>query len=111
MFNFNQITKGDLKEQNLNCPEIADYPYRILINGGSGSGETNAKLSLINNEPDIDKIYLFAKDPCEVKYQLLINKRESTFLKYFNDSKAFIEYSNVMDDIYKNIEDYDPNEK
>ena len=49
---------------------------------------------LINNEPDIDKICLYAKDPYEAKYQLLINKRENTGLKYFNDSKAFVEYSN-----------------
>ena len=56
-------------------------------------------------------MYLYAKDPYETKYQLLINKRESTGLKYLNDSKAFIEYSNNMDDIYKNIEEYNPNEK
>ena len=69
---------------------------------------------MINYEPDIDKIYLYAKGPYEAKYQLLINKRESTGLKYLNDSKAFIEYSfywilillNDMDDIYKNIEEY-----
>ena len=72
--------------------------------GGSGSGKTNSLFNLINQQPDIDKIYLYAKDPYEAKYQLLINKRESTGLKYLNDSKAFIEYSNDMDDIYKNIE-------
>ena len=70
--------------------------YRILIRGGSGSGKTNALLKLINNQPDIDKIYLYAKDPYESKYQLLINKRESTGLKHFNDRKAFIEYSKDM---------------
>ena len=67
--------------------------------------------NLINNEPCIDKIYLCAEDPYEVKFQLLINKRENRGLKYFNDSKAFIEYSNDMDDIYKYIEEYNPNEK
>ena len=56
-------------------------------------------------------IYLYAKDPYETKYQLLINIRESTGLQYLNDSKAFIKYSNDMDDIYKNIEDYNLNEK
>ena len=65
----------------------------------------------MNNKPDIDKIYLYAQDPYKAKYQLLINKRESTDLKYFNDSKDFIKYSNDMDDIYKNIEDYNPNKK
>ena len=47
---------------------------------------------LINHWPDIDKIYLYAKDTFDAKYQLLINKQESTKLKHFNDSKAFIEY-------------------
>ena len=62
-------------------------------------------LNIINNKPDIDKIYLYAKDPYEAKYQLLINKRENTGLTYFNDSKAFLQYSNDMDDIYENIEE------
>ena len=68
-------------------------------------------LNLINHEPDVDKIYLYAKDPYEAKYQLLINKRESTGLKYLNDSKAFNEYLNDMDDTYKIIEEYNPNKK
>ena len=72
----------------------------------SGSGKTNALLDLIKNQPDIDKIYLYAKDSHEAKQQFLINKRESTGLKYFNDPKAFIEYSNDMEDVYKNINEY-----
>ena len=56
-------------------------------------------------------MYLYGKDPYEAKYQFLINKRESTGLKHFNDCKAFIEYSNDMDDIYENIEEYNPNKK
>ena len=75
------------------------------------SRKTNALLNLINHEPDIDKICLYSKDPYETKYQLLINKRKSTGLKYSNDSKAFIEYSNDMDDIYRNIEEYNSNKK
>ena len=67
--------------------------------------KTNALLNLINNQIDIDKIYLYAKDPSYEKYQFLINKRESTGLKYFNNRKAFIEYSNDMQDVYKNIEE------
>ena len=51
-------------------------------------------MDLINNQPDIDKIYLYAKDPYEAKYQFCINKKENTRLKHFNDHKAFIEYSN-----------------
>ena len=88
-----------------------DHPYKILIIGGSGSGKTNALLNLINHKPDINDIYLYAKDPYEAKYQLLINKRESTGLTYFNDSKGFVEYSNDMDDIYKNIEEYNLSKK
>ena len=72
------------------------HPYRILIIGGSGSGKTNGLLDLINNQLDIAKIYLYTKDPYETKYEFLINKRESTGLKHFNDPKAFIEYSNNM---------------
>ena len=68
----------DIKEHNPNWPEIPDHPYRVLLIGGSGSGKTNAIFNLINHEPDIDKIYLYGKDQYEAKYQLLINKREST---------------------------------
>ena len=63
------------------------------------------------NLENIDKIYLYAKDPYEAKYQLLITKRESTGFKCLNDPKVFIEYSNDMDDIYKNIEEYNPIKK
>ena len=62
---------------------------------------TNALVNVINNEQDFDKSYLQAKDSYEVKYQLLINKRESTSLTYLNDSKAFIEYTNDMVNFYK----------
>ena len=113
MFNFVYITKEDMKEHNPNWPEIPYHPYRILRVGRSGSGKANALLNLINHESDIDKIFLYAVsiDPDEVKYQLLINKRESRDLNYLNDSKAFIEYSNNMNYNYKNIEEYNPNKK
>ena len=71
----------------------------------------NVLLNPRNHEPDTDKMFLYAKDPYKAKCQLLINKRESKVLKYLNDLKAFIEYSNGMDDIYKNIEEYNPNKK
>ena len=63
MLNFDYITKEDIKEHSSNQPEIPDHPYKILIAGGSGFGKTNAFLNLINHEPDIDKIHLYAKDP------------------------------------------------
>ena len=107
MLNFDYITKEDTKEHNPNWPGMADHPYTILIVGGSACGKTNALLNLINH---IDKTY-YAKDPYKAKYKQFINKRERTCLKYLNDSKAFIEYSNNMDGIYKNIEEYNPNMK
>ena len=61
---------------------------------------------MINNQPDIDKIYLYAKDPYEAKYQYLINKRGKVGLNHYDDSKAFIKYSNDIRDVYKNIEEY-----
>ena len=111
MINFDDVTKENIKEHNPNWPQIPDHPYRILIIGGSGSGKTNSLFNLINQQPDIDKIYVCAKDPYKAKYNFLINKWESTGLKRFNHSKAFIEYLNDMDDIYKNIEAYNPNKK
>ena len=63
-------------------------------------------MNLINNQPDIDKIYLYAKDPHEAIYQFLINKRESRGLKHFNDPESFIEYSNDMNDVNQNINEY-----
>ena len=93
------------KEHNSKWSYIPDHPHRILIIGGSGSGKTNALLNLIRNKPDIDKIYLYAKDPHKAKYQYLINKREKVGLDHFDDPKAFIEYSNDMQDVYKNIEE------
>ena len=68
-------------------------------------------MNLINNQPDIDKIYLYVKDPYEAKYQYLINKREKVGQNHFDDPKDFIEYSNDMQDVYKNIEDYNPRKK
>ena len=99
------------KEHNLNWPYISDHPYRILIIGGSGTGKTNALLNLIKNQQDIDKIYLYAKDLYEDKYQYLINKRKRVGINHLIDSKAFIEYSNDMHDVYKNIDNYNPDKE
>ena len=65
-------------------------------------------LNLINEQEDIDKIYLYAKDLSKPKYEYLIKNRENVGIKHVNNSKAFIQYSNTMDDIYENIDDYNP---
>ena len=111
MINFDDYTNENIIEHNSKWPYIPDHPYRILIIGGSGSGKTNALLSLINNQPHIDKVYLYAKDPYETKYQYLINKCEKVGLNHFDDPKAFMEHSNDIQDVYKNIEDYNPIKK
>ena len=111
MINFDDYINENIIEHNSKWPYIPDHPCRILIIGGSGSGKTNALLNLTNNQPDIAKIYIYAKDPYEKKYQYLINKREKVGLNHFNDPKVFMEYSNDMQDVYKNIEDYNPIKK
>ena len=65
-----------MKEHNPNWQQFPDHPYRILITGASVSGKVNSLFNLINHQPDIDKSYLYAKDPLEAKYQFLINKKE-----------------------------------
>ena len=75
MINFDDVAKENIMENNPNWPQIPDHSYRTLIIGGSRSGKTNSLFILINHQPDIDKIYLYAKDLYEEKYQFLINKR------------------------------------
>ena len=111
MINFDDYTNENIIEHNSKWPYIPDHPYRTFVVGGSGSGKTNALLNLINNQPDIDKIYLYAKDPYESKCQYLINKHEKVRLDHFDDHKAFIEYSNDMQDVHKNINDSNPRKK
>ena len=106
MINFDNYTNENKTKHNLDWPYILDNPYRILITGGSGSGKTNALLNLINKQEDIDKIYLCAKGHYEAKYQYLIKKCENVGLEHFNDLKAFIEYSNDMQDVDENIDEY-----
>ena len=103
MFNLDKITKKD---------DNKDWPYRKLITGPSGSGKTNYLLNSIQKDNNIiDKIYLCAKDLEEPKYHFLINKREQAGLKNLNDPNAFIQYSNTMDDIFTDIEDYNKKRK
>ena len=82
-----------------------------MIIGGSGSGKTNTLLNLIKEQDErdvIDKIYLYARDLNEPKYQVLIKKHENAGIKYLNNPNAFIACSNAMDDVYENINDYNP---
>ena len=96
MINLNNIANNNNEEHNEKWPYIPDHPYRVLIIGGSGPGKTNTLLSLIKEQKDIDKIYLYAKDLSGPRYEYLIKNRENAGIKYLNDSKAFIECSNKM---------------
>ena len=111
MINFDDYVNENKTEHNENWPFIPDDPYRRLIIGGSGSGKTNVLLNLIENQPDIDKIYLYAKDPYEAKYQYLIKIREKVGIDHHNDPRAYIEYSNDIHDVYKNIDYYNPDKE
>ena len=103
MFNLDNITERSKNK---------DWTYRKLIIGPSGSGKTNCLLCSIQKDKNvIDKIYLYAKDLEEPKYKLLIDKREKAGINFNNDSNAFIEYSNSMDDILSNTEDYNKKRK
>ena len=106
MINLDSITNENNKKHNEKWPYIPDHPYRIIIIGGSGSGKTNALINLINEQKDIDKIYFYARNLSEPKYEYLIKKRKDVGIKHLNNPKAFIKCSNTMDDVYENIDDY-----
>ena len=97
---------------NQNSLYIPDYPYRILILGFSRSSTANVLLNLIKHQkPDVDKIYLYLKDPIESKYQLLINGRQKVGIKHEENSQTFIDYSQSIYYVYKNQEGYNPTKK
>ena len=110
MINLDNIVNNNNGKHNEKWTYIPHHPYRILIIGGSGSAKTNTLLHLINEKKDIDKIYLYAKDLSESKYEYLIRNRETAGIKHLNDSKAFIECSNTMN-VYANINNYNPKRK
>ena len=111
MIDLDNIINENNEEHNKKWRYIPDHPYRILIIGGSASRKTNTLLNLINEQEDIDKIYLYTKDLSEPKYEFLIKNRENAGIKHVNNSKAFIECSNTKDDVYENINDYNPTRK
>ena len=81
-----------------------------MIIGGSGSGKINRLLDLIKEQDYhvIDKIYLYAQDLSEPKYEYLIKKREDAGIKHVNNPNAFIVCSNTVDDVYEDIDNYNP---
>ena len=105
MLNLDNIVNN----KNTSSSERNNWPFRTLIIGPSGSGKTNTLLHLINNLHPIDKIYLYAKDIHEPKYEYLINKKEQEGIKNLNDPHAFIEYSDDMNDVLDDINDYNKN--
>ena len=82
-----------------------------MIIEGSKSEKANSLINLINEQNDIDKIYLYAKDLSEPWYEYLIKKHKNAGIKHFNDLKSLIERSNTLDDVYENIDDFNPSRK
>ena len=106
MLNLDKICNNKSNNEN--------WPFRMLIIGPSGLGKTNTLFHLIQNlnkTTPVDKIYLYAKDLSYPKYEFLINSRKNAVIKHFNDPTAFIEYSNDMDDVFTNIDDYNKQRK
>ena len=105
MLNLDNIVSNKKKS----ALEDNNWPFRMLIIGPSGLGKTSTLLHIINNLHPIDKIYLYAKDIHEPKYEYLINKREQAGMKNLNDPLDFIEYSDDMNDVLDDINDYNKN--
>ena len=108
MLNLDNIVNNK-NTTGLSSSEHNNWPFRMSIIGPSGSGKTNTLLHLINNLHPIDKIYLYAKDLHEPKYDYLINKREQAGIKNLNDPHAFIEYLDDMNDVLDDINNYNKN--
>ena len=105
MLNLDNIVSNKKRSSS----EDNDWTFRMLIIGPSGSGKTNTLLHLINDLHPIDKIYLYAKDIHEPKYEYLINKIEQVGIKNLNDPHAFIEYLDDMNDVLDDINNYNKN--
>ena len=108
MISLDSITNKNNKKHNEKWPYIPNHPYRIIIIGGSGSRKTNTLINLINEQNDIDKIYLYARDLSEPKHEYMIKSREGAGINRLDNSNAFIKCSHTMDDVYENINDFNP---
>ena len=91
MINLDRISNENNKNHNEKWPYISDHPYRILKIGGSGSGKINTLPNLINEQNDIDKMYLYAWDLNKPKYKIFIRKREDAEMKHLHDPNTFID--------------------
>ena len=112
MLNLDNIVSNKNEDKDTtgsSSSERNNWPFRMLIIGPSGSGKANTLLHLINNLHPINKINLYAKDIHEPKYEYLINKREQVGIKNLNDPHAFVEYSDDMDDVLDDINNYNKN--
>ena len=111
MITFDDVTKVNTKEHNPNLPKIPNHPYRILTVRDIVYGKINALLNAIYEKPDIDNIYLCAKDPYKAKCQFFINERESTGIKIYMIQKLLLS-TRIKSMIFtKNIEEQNPNKK
>ena len=106
MINLDSITNENNKKRNEQWPYILDHPYRIIIISGSGSGKTSALSNLINEQNDIDNIYLYVRELSDPECEYLIKKRKDAWIKHVSNPNAFIKRSNTMDDVYENINNY-----
>ena len=111
MINLDSITNKNNKKCNEKWPYIPDNPYRIIMIGASGSGKTKTLLNLIKEQDCrdvIEKIDLYARDLNEPKYKFLIKKSEDAGIKNLDNPNAFIVFSITMDDVYEDIDNYNP---
>ena len=111
MIIFDDVREENRNERKPSWPPISDCPFRILLISGSETRKANALLDLVINQPHVDYIYLYVKDPFEAKYQLLIKKCKNVGLTYCNNFKAFTEYFNDINNIDKKTEKYNLNKR